>query len=153
MEQILDAPTEVGKKLNYAGFWIRFGAMIIDSIIVGIVNAILTFLLVGSVSLAGNPDAGMGALILSFTVTLTLYVGYFCGFESSSRQATPGKMAVGIKVGDANGEQISFANAVGRYFAKFISGIILLIGYMMAGWDEKKQALHDKIAGTYVFEG
>ena len=60
-------------------------------------------------------------------------------------------MAVGIKVGDQNGEQISFGNALGRYFSKILSALILLIGFMMVGWDEKKQGLHDKIAGTFVF--
>ena len=60
-------------------------------------------------------------------------------------------MAVGIKVGNENGERISAGNAAGRFFGKILSGLILYIGYMMAGWDKKKQALHDKLAGTYVF--
>lgn len=71
--------------------------------------------------------------------------------ESSVGQGTIGKMIVGIKVGDADGNQISFGNALGRYFAKILSFLILCIGFMMAGWDEKKQALHDKLADTYVF--
>jgi uncharacterized RDD family membrane protein YckC len=151
-QQILDAPNEVQKKFNYAGFWIRFGAALIDGVILGIVNGIISFTFFGAISVASSPEAGMGSLLLSFVITLVLYIAYFCGFESSSKQATPGKMAVGIKVGNYNGEQISFANALGRYFAKFISAIILCIGYLMAAWDEKKQALHDKLANTYVFE-
>ena len=60
-------------------------------------------------------------------------------------------MGVGIKVGNSRGEKISFVNALGGYFAKILSAITLMIGFMMAGWDSKKQALHDKLAGTYVF--
>ena len=71
--------------------------------------------------------------------------------ESSSRQATLGKMGVGIKVGNANGQRITFVNALGRYLGKILSTLTLLIGFMMAGWDSKKQALHDKLASTYVF--
>jgi uncharacterized RDD family membrane protein YckC len=70
--------------------------------------------------------------------------------ESSERQATFGKIALGIKVTDLNGDRISFAKASGRHFAKIISAIILLIGYIMAAFDSKKQALHDKMAGTLV---
>ena len=84
-------------------------------------------------------------------ITSGLGIVYVVGMESSSRQATLGKMAVGIKVGNAEGEQLSFANALGRYFAKIVSAIILYIGFMMVGWDKKKQGLHDKIASTYVF--
>jgi uncharacterized RDD family membrane protein YckC len=70
--------------------------------------------------------------------------------ESSSWQATLGKKAVGIVVTDLDGNRISFARAFGRYFAKLISLITLCIGYMMAGFTEKKQCLHDMICGTLV---
>jgi uncharacterized RDD family membrane protein YckC len=70
--------------------------------------------------------------------------------ESSARQATLGKMAVGIKVTDEAGARISFGRAVGRYFGKFVSTIILLIGFLMVAFTEKKQGLHDKLAGTLV---
>jgi uncharacterized RDD family membrane protein YckC len=59
-------------------------------------------------------------------------------------------MALGLKVTDTEGRQISFARASGRHFAKILSGMILLIGYIMAGFTERKQALHDVIAGTLV---
>jgi uncharacterized RDD family membrane protein YckC len=70
--------------------------------------------------------------------------------ESSSRQATVGKMTLGLKVTDLAGRRISFARASGRYFAKYVSSMTLLIGYIMAGFTERKQALHDIIAGTLV---
>jgi uncharacterized RDD family membrane protein YckC len=100
----------------------------------------------------------VNAVITSFVagwtgglICLAIGVAYVAYMESSENQATFGKMAVGLKVGDANGEQLTLMNAIGRYFAKFLSAIILFIGFMMVGWDEKNQGLHDKLAGTYVY--
>jgi uncharacterized RDD family membrane protein YckC len=70
--------------------------------------------------------------------------------ESSSKQATLGKLALGIVVTDLNGNRISFGRATGRYFGKIVSGMIFAIGYIMAGFTEKKQALHDMIASCLV---
>ena len=142
-EQILDAPTGVQRQLKYAGFWIRFAAFIIDAILLMIVYSAMLFLFMGGFD--SEPNL-VPALVLTVAGIL-----YFVGMESSSRQGTVGKMLIGIKVGNANGAQISFLNALGRYFAKILSGAILYIGYMMAGWDSKKQALHDKLANTFVF--
>jgi len=75
---------------------------------------------------------------------------YFSLMESSAWQATLGKKALGLTVTDLEGRRISFGRATGRYFAKIISSLILFIGYIMAGFTEKKQALHDLIAGTLV---
>lgn len=135
-DQILDAPQVEAVRLQYAGFWIRTGAYFIDGIILYIISFAIALLM----------GEEVGAVI-----NLVFGVCYFVVMESSTYQATPGKMAVGIKVGDENGEQISFLNALGRYFAKFISAIVLCIGFMMVGWDERKQGIHDKLAYTYVF--
>jgi uncharacterized RDD family membrane protein YckC len=75
---------------------------------------------------------------------------YYSLLESSAWQATLGKKALGLEVTDLDGNRISFGRATGRFFAKFISSIILGIGYIMAGFTEKKQALHDILAGTLV---
>jgi len=75
---------------------------------------------------------------------------YWAVMESSSKQATLGKMALGIIVTDYEGKGISFGRATGRQFARIISALILLIGYIMAGFTEKKQALHDMIAECLV---
>ena len=151
-EQILDAPSSVGARLNYAGFWIRFAAYFIDAVIITVVNVALTFVLFGGSMFEAQETSGFFVQNLSYSlVSLVVGILYFCGMESSRRQATLGKMGVGIKVGNSRGEKISFANALGRYFAKILSAITLMIGFMMAGWDSKKQALHDKIASTYVF--
>jgi uncharacterized RDD family membrane protein YckC len=75
---------------------------------------------------------------------------YFSLLESSSWQATLGKKALGLEVTDLAGRRISFGRATGRFFAKYISAIILMIGFLMAAFTEKKQALHDILAGTLV---
>jgi uncharacterized RDD family membrane protein YckC len=145
MDQILDIPSEGNQRVEYAGFWIRLGAYLIDGVLLWIVNAVITFMVIGSV-IATEPNFGL------MGIQIIIGVLYFAFMESSEKQGTLGKMATGIKVGDRNGNRISFGNAVGRYFAKFLSAIILGIGFMMAGWDDRKQALHDKIADTFVFE-
>lgn len=75
---------------------------------------------------------------------------YYAGMESASRQATLGKSLLGMTVTDLRGQHISFLHATGRYFAKFLSALILMIGYIMAAFTERKQALHDKLADTLV---
>lgn len=144
MEQILDLPVNQEKTLRYAGFWIRAAAAIIDSIILLIAIVAVSFVVGLVVGLVGG-------IIMYYVLAFFGGMAYFFVMESSEKQATYGKMAVGIKVGNANGERLTFGNAVGRYFSKIVSGMILYIGFMMAGWDAKKQALHDKIADTYVF--
>ena len=143
-DQILDIPATMSRRLRFAGFWIRFIASVIDSIIVGGINLMLASSFFSDYD-AFNPH--LEANILYVIVGM----GYFCGMESSGSQATLGKLALGIKVGNSKGESISFPTALGRYVGKILSALILLIGFMMAGWNPKKQALHDKLAGTYVF--
>ncbi len=129
----------------YAGFWKRFAAVLLDGIILvvawGIGGVIVVFA-------AGKFSDDIGTLLDVIRIVLGWL--YFSLMESSSNQATIGKMALGIKVTDTLGNRISFARATGRYFAKMISGVTLFIGYIMAAFTEKKQALHDIIAGTLV---
>lgn len=136
--------------MNFAGFWIRVLAYIIDIIPLLIIGFVLA-LLSGEDLINTDPSAP----IYSFTDLVGLIVGiaYFVGFESSAYQATPGKMALGLIVVDTDGRRISIARAFGRYFAKILSGLILLIGYIMVGFTERKQGLHDMIAGTLVVYG
>ena len=119
----------------YAGFWRRFGAYLIDAILLAVVGGILNAIVGRTL---GN---ALGTLI---------FLGYFAYMESSPNQGTIGKMALGIKVTDLDGNPISFGRALGRNAAKFISAIILLIGFIMAAFTARKQALHDMIAGTLV---
>jgi uncharacterized RDD family membrane protein YckC len=90
------------------------------------------------------------AYLLSLAITILAMWLYNALMESSAKQATLGKMALGIVVVDLGGKRISFARATGRFFSKFLISSILLIGYILAAFTEKKQALHDLIAGTLV---
>jgi Predicted membrane protein/domain len=78
---------------------------------------------------------------------------YFAVCESSAWQGTLGKLALGIRVTDMQGNRISFPRALGRYAAKLLSGIILCIGYLMVAWTQRKQGLHDMVCGTLVLNG
>ena len=130
---------------NYAGFWIRFFAYLIDIILISITTTLISVAIFGVENLA-DPDGSNVSGLLNFIIILF----YFSLMHSSSLQATLGKMAVGIKVVDTDGGQISLLKAIGRYLSKIISGLILLLGFIMAGFDSKSQALHDKIVSTYV---
>lgn len=132
----------------YAGFWIRFGALIIDFILLSIVGFITGFII--GLATGGAGGDGEFAQGLSAFIGFVVGVAYFVIMESSERQATLGKLAVGIKVTDMEGARISAGVAAIRYFSKILSGIILLIGYIMAAFTPKKQALHDIIAKTLV---
>lgn len=142
LDQILDSPAAEQKKFPYAGFWIRVVAYLIDGILLAVINFIIG-LVMGS--------AGTGAGTMGSVISLIIGLVYFSVMESSESQGTVGKMVVNIKVGDSNGERISLSNAMGRWLAKILSAILLCIGFMMVGWDDKKQGLHDKLADTYVF--
>lgn len=144
--------------MTYAGFWKRFAAVLIDGVILTIVNLFLLIPFLGMLGLGfldaavneGEPSEGLIVAIIGayfgslFLIFLSGWL-YYALMESSNKQAT-----LGIIVTDMNGNRISFGRATGRYFGKILSGLILYIGYMMAGWTEKKQALHDILAGCLV---
>lgn len=142
--------------VGYGGFWIRVVAAIIDAIILRVVVAPVGIMF-GGLGLAGGmmggiPHIGMGLLGSGITIILLVFGSwlYEAFLESSSYQATLGKMIFGMKVTDLAGHRISFARATGRHFAKWLSGMILCIGYIMVGFTERKQGLHDLLAGTLV---
>lgn len=135
--------------LKYAGFWNRFAAVFIDGLILGFGGSILNlpFLIAKGMS---NLTSYPFWIIFDFFLSLVMGWLYCTLLESSSKQATIGKMAVGIIVTDLNGDRISFGRANGRWWGKAISFLILGIGYIMAGFTKKKQALHDIMADTLV---
>ncbi|QSZ27609.1 RDD family protein [Aceticella autotrophica] len=141
--------------MEYAGFWRRFVAFIIDYIIVLIPLKIIQAVFFPINNLPSN-DQMLATGAIFHSIAMINIIGtiinwlYFALMESSNKQATLGKMVMGIYVTDLEGNRIGFARATGRYFAKLISALILCIGFMMAGWTKKKQALHDMIAGTLV---
>jgi uncharacterized RDD family membrane protein YckC len=155
----------MGPVTAYAGFWLRFVAHLIDSIIVFFAAAIL-FLLIfavfGSSFMRAFGEPGKDPDPAAVAVFVAVLVGYFifvivglwlhyAWLESSEKQATLGKMALGLIVTDLQGRRVSFGRASGRFFAKIVSGLIpFAIGYIMAGFTAKKQALHDMIASCLV---
>jgi len=152
--EILDSHQIPQQNLRYAGFWIRVVAVLVDSFVLAVVLCIIVvaLILAGTLSFAETAtSADEAALLGMYLLWLLLIVLYFAIMESSTNQGTLGKMAVGIRVGNYKGQKISFLNAVGRYFAKILSQLIFYIGFIMVGFDDKKQGLHDKLAETYVF--
>lgn len=147
------APYGAGHRYTgYAGFWLRFLAWFIDQIIMGIVGGIIGvvagLLMVGS----GVDPEGFGPQNGLRLLGLAINLAYSSILESSSSQATLGKMALGLKVTDVHGRRLTFGNALGRSLAKILSGLILAIGYIMAAFDDRKQGLHDKMASTLVMK-
>jgi uncharacterized RDD family membrane protein YckC len=140
---------------GYGGFWIRVVAAIIDAIILRVVVAPVGMIFGGlgmAGTLSGIHHTGLGILGGGITIILLIFGSwlYEAFMESSSYQATLGKMIFGMKVTDLNGNRISFERATGRHFAKWLSAMILGIGYIMVGFTDRKQGLHDLLAGTLV---
>jgi uncharacterized RDD family membrane protein YckC len=143
---------------GYGGFWIRVVAAIIDAIILRIVVAPVGMIFGGlgmAGMMSGIPHRGLRILGGGVTIILLIFGSwlYEAFMESSSYQATLGKMIFGMKVTDLNGNRISFERATGRHFAKWLSAMILGIGYIMVGLTDRKQGLHDLLAGTLVRRG
>lgn len=113
----------------------RFAAWIVDVIILGVVDLLLRLLIDD-----GTARSGL-SLVIAFTYTIGFWI---------AEGATPGKMAMGVRIISANGEPISGGQAVGRYPAQILSFLILGIGFFMIGWTKKKQGLHDMLANTVV---
>lgn len=164
------------RSVTLAGFWRRFVAYIIDVIVVSFAT-VLTLAVVGGLLflvlplstdslMSGNPAAGLGENIgvvfgirayaswqlLQMLFLTPLWIGwlYFALMESSANSATLGKMAMNIVVSDRYGRRITFERATGRYFAKIISNFTFGVGYIMAAFSSRKQALHDIISGSLL---
>jgi uncharacterized RDD family membrane protein YckC len=133
---------------TYAGFWRRVVAVIIDGLILSVVTVPLT-LAVG----AGDTYAEAARSSAASSVSAVVTWLYYALMESSARQATLGKMALGIIVTDIEGRRIGFGKATGRHFAKILSALILGIGFLMVAFTQRKQGLHDILARTLVIRG
>lgn len=154
--------------LEYAGFWTRFAAAFIDWAILSVLGLLFIPLLYLLGVIGALLGAGLGALVggsegavvsaLGAAFLIVFLVGlltnwlYYALMERSKLQGTLGKLALGIIVVDENGQRITFDRATRRYFAKYLSALILFIGFIMAAFTERKQALHDIIAGCLVIE-
>ena len=125
--------------------------MAIDSVLMGIVQMVIMMVFMGSFMAGDVSDDAMGGGAVAFNILMLGAVWlYFALMESSSKQATLGKMMIGVIVTDTDGNRISFGRASGRYFGKYVSMITLMIGFIMAAFTKRKQALHDMMAGCLV---
>ena len=141
-----ESPPTIDSDLKYASFWKRLLAFAIDFIVL----AFVSLFVVGMSMLEGSTPAEVESLANGLGIIVAWL--YYAGMESSGNQATLGKMALGMRVTDENGSKVGFGKATGRHFGKIISGMILLIGYIMAVFTQKKQALHDIMAGCVVID-
>ncbi len=138
-------PDDIINSIGAFGWWIAWGAFSTTTGIFGII-----FLILIGLNRGGFENSSYMVLLIFVLFTTILKWFYFTRLESLPRKATFGKKIMGIVITDLNGNPISFSRANGRYFAKTISLITLLIGFIMAAFTKKKQALHDKIAATLV---
>jgi uncharacterized RDD family membrane protein YckC len=145
---VWDAAPASSASVAYGGFWIRVVAYVIDGILLSIAGGILG-VVTGERVYAGeyadfHPVTNLASVVLAWL--------YFALMESSERGATVGKIAVGLRVVTDQGQRLSFLNATGRYLAKFISALILCIGFIMVAFTDRKRGLHDMMAGTLVIK-
>jgi uncharacterized RDD family membrane protein YckC len=153
----------------YAGLGRRFVAFIVDLILVLLIGSVVVtfFSLVNGIKYlyyltvsgahystlteAGTLDAAVGPILAAYGMLLVVVPWlYFAGFESSRSQATPGKVLMSLVVTDMQGSKPTFARTTLRFFGKFISALIIFIGFIMIGFTKKRQGLHDRIAGCLV---
>lgn len=163
-------PTTTAALEDYAGFWKRLAAYIVDVLVLYIPNLLImkafgedaaqATLQQAMLTAGPNLDALVAAygryyetMHVAIALTTLLAWLYFALCESSAWQATVGKLAMGIRVTDLQGRRISFPRALGRYAAKILSAMILLLGFLMIAWTRRKQGLHDLLANTLVLNG
>ena len=135
------------KDQEYAGFWIRFGATLIDVIIILIVTGIPLTFIYGEQYWGGEQlISGVWDVLLSYVLPFVATIWFWLRFFG-----TPGKMATKLKIVDAKtGNRLSLLQAIGRYFAYIPAALPLGLGFIWVGIDKKKQGWHDKLAGTVV---
>ncbi len=138
--------------LAYASFGTRFGAKLLDGLILWVVNTGISFVLGMAMGVAkGNPTASMVFLGVTVLIQLLINVSYGTFFLGRFG-ATPGKMACKIKVVRPDGSPLTYGRGCGRVFAEILSAMICYVGYIMANYDEEKRALHDRICDTRVIK-
>ena len=140
-------------QLDYAGFWIRFAARLVDGLLLFVVNLIfyapMIFMSVRQEQGQQPSGAFIGVTCLSYLLAFGFGIAYEVYFLGKSG-ATPGKKACNVRVVMADGGPLSYGRATGRYFAQMLSGMTLGIGYVIAAFDAEKRSLHDHICGTRV---
>jgi uncharacterized RDD family membrane protein YckC len=146
---------------DYAGFWLRLVAHLIDGLILGIINipvTIVVWIIAAGIAESSKHNgsdqtatffAYLVLNIIAFFISFAILIVYHAAFECT-KQASPGKMALGLMVTDMSGNRLTFLHALGRNAGKFVSSITLCVGFILCGFTQQKQCLHDMMAGTLV---
>jgi uncharacterized RDD family membrane protein YckC len=146
------------RRFVYAGFWLRLAAYLLDSLLLGLTAGIAVFMPLmsrGAISQDNLWDiytANTPQFVALRLLMLMIQWAYFALLESSPWQASLGKRMLGLKVTDLEGNRISFGRASARFFCTLISGFILMAGFIMIAFTQKKQALHDILTGCLVIK-
>jgi uncharacterized RDD family membrane protein YckC len=147
--RVADVTDRLGGPTVYAGFWVRYAAVMLDSLLAGLIGAVIGFVLgfVGALLGLGEDGTSWAGGVAGAVISWL----YFAATESGPHRASPGKRALRLQVLTADREErISFLRATGRWAARYLSFLLLLVGYLMQPFTARKQALHDLIAGTVV---
>lgn len=153
---VAGGPSAGTSRWHYGGFWIRFCAVIIDGILLQLVRMPMSLLILGAMESpfqsfqARMAPMAMTGAMLTLTLVSMLVAFLYEVIMIRYYGATVGKMAIGVKVIRTDGNDVSWGVSIGRYFMKIVSGMILAIGYIMAGFDDEKRALHDRVCDTRV---
>jgi uncharacterized RDD family membrane protein YckC len=135
---------------RYAGFWIRFAAVLIDGVILGVISYAITMPITFAIMrMSDNPMALVGVSLILNLIQIGIAAGY-TGYFLSTKGATPGKMLLGLQVIRSDGSPLTFVRGACRYLAQIVSALILLIGYIIAAFDTERRALHDHLCDTRV---
>jgi uncharacterized RDD family membrane protein YckC len=144
------------RQVVYAGFWLRAVAYLLDLVLVTMIAYAAIYVpLVARGSIPTDKpwflltEKSRQIFAIELLVQMICWL-YFASFESSAWQATPGKKMLGLVVTDIKGRRVTFARASGRFWGKLLSQFIFFLGFVMAGFTERKQALHDMIARCLV---
>lgn len=148
----LGDPGRIGERwVTYAGFWARAAVAVVDGLILWPILVAFDYLTFGD-PFPPEPESVTSAYAGSTALVVLLHCLYSALMESSSKQATLGKMLLRLKVTDLDGNRISFGRAIGRHFAEYLCILTLNLGYLVNLFTDKRQSLHDKICRTLVLE-
>jgi uncharacterized RDD family membrane protein YckC len=150
LQRVREGGVGIGTR-RYAGFWIRFVARVIDTVILTIALLVINIPLQMMIGLRGITDPTRVLALTGIVAVINLAI--YCAYEVyfvSTRGGTPGKLILGLKIIRSDGSPLTAGQAAGRFLAYFINSFTLMIGFIIAGFDDQKRALHDRICDTRV---
>ena len=143
-----------GQGIVYAEFLPRVAAFMLDGIFIGLIGTVCQLGVIAFFGVVSGGDGAMLAIgnLLGVLLNIALQLLYFVGYETSAKQGTWGKQILGIKVTNMEGGRLTTGQAIGRFFAKFITGLTCSIGYLLPLFTDRKQTLHDLICGCLALK-